>query len=169
MKAPSTLRGKRTQLRPAAPEDLDLLTAWLADPEVYRWWGGQPVPRATVERKYVGHRRPAVESFVIEVDGKPVGYAQYDRKPDGSVGVDMFLAALAQGRGLGPDAARTLALYLEREVGVPRITVDPVVANPRAVRAWARAGFRHERDVPDGPEGPAVLMVFAPRRHHAAV
>jgi hypothetical protein len=42
-----------------------------------------------------------------------------------------------------------------------RVTVDPAAANARAIRAWGKAGFVYERDRPDHPAGPAVLMTIA--------
>ena len=46
-------------------------------------------------------------------------------------------------------------------IGTPRIVTDPDPANIRAVRAYAKAGFRRERMV-DTPDGPALLMVRKP-------
>ena len=52
------------------------------------------------------------EDFVIEHDGEVVGYIQAveEDEPDfRHAGIDLFLRTDAQGRGLGPDAIRTLA------------------------------------------------------------
>ena len=54
----------------------------------------------------------------------------------------MFLVPAARDRGLGPDAARTLARWLLGTGTMRRLTVDPYVSNARAIRAWAKAGFR---------------------------
>ena len=69
----STLTDGELLLRPAVPEDLDLLAAWFTDPEVYGWWGGEPLSRETVAAKYVGARRPTVESLIVEQSGRPIG------------------------------------------------------------------------------------------------
>ena len=53
----------------------------------------------------------------------------------------MFVVPDARGRGIGPDAARTLADWLF-ERGLRRVTVDPYLWNSRAVAAWEKAGFR---------------------------
>ena len=45
--------------------------------------------------------------------------------------------------------------------GIPRAVTDPVPDNARAVRVYARAGFRSERLI-DMPDGPALLMVRDP-------
>ena len=60
--------------------------------------------------------------------------------PDGATGLDGYLVPEARGRGLMPDAARTLAQSLLAE-GWQSVTVDPYASNTRAVRAWEKAGF----------------------------
>jgi aminoglycoside 6'-N-acetyltransferase len=154
------IRGEHTTLRPATAADLDLLVGWFAEPEVYRWWDGAPKPPEEVAHKYTGGRRPQVESFIVEAGGVPVGYIQYGVGDATSGWLDMFLAPGARHRGLGPDAARALVRHLLEERGWRRVTVDPFLHNPRAIRAWEKAGFRAEREVPDHPGGPALLMAI---------
>ena len=89
------IRGERTVLRLVTEADLDLLASWFADPELYKWWGGAQVPREVVAEKYVGRRRPRVESFVIEADRRPIGYIQFHQgfepyHSPGEGGIDMF-------------------------------------------------------------------------------
>lgn len=79
-------------------------------------------------------------------------------------GIDLFLDRDHQGRGLGPDAIRTLARYLIAVRGHHRLTIDPAAANVRAVRAYERVGFRavgvmrrYERG-PDGTWHDGLLM-----------
>jgi aminoglycoside 6'-N-acetyltransferase len=155
-----TIRGVRTTLRPTTPADVDLLSDWLADPEVYRWWGGAPVARAMVAEQYVGVRQPDVETFVVETDGQPIGFLQYWRGEPRTGGLDVFLIPTRRGQGLGPDAARAVVSYLVDELGWQRVTVDPSVDNAGAIRAWERAGFQFERAWPEAPDGPAILMAI---------
>lgn len=39
---------------------------------------------------------------------------------------------------------------------------DPAIDNAQAISAWAKAGFRVERVVPDHPGGPSLLMAIEP-------
>jgi aminoglycoside 6'-N-acetyltransferase len=151
--------GDFVELRPAGPADLELLTGWLHDPEVYHWWGGRPVPEEEIQRKYVGGRSPEVTSYIIEEGGAPVGYAQSWRTDESSGGIDMFLSPAAQGRGLGTDAVRALAGFLTTTQGWRLVTADPEHGNARALSMWRKSGF-----VPSGrttEEGNAEF-VFRP-------
>lgn len=161
----STLIDGELSLRPAAAEDLDLLAAWFADPEVYGWWGGVPLSRETVAAKYTGARRPTVESLIVERSGRPIGYAQFHAENKRGGGLDMVLLPEFREQGIGSQAARLLVRHLRERLGWRRITVDPAVDNHRAIRAWEKGGFRAERVVPDGPEGPRLLMSQEDRAH----
>jgi Acetyltransferase (GNAT) domain len=78
------IRGEHTWLRHAVDSDLDLLTHWFADPDVYLWWGGEPIGRDRVSADYTGHRSPEVESFIVEAEGSPIGFLQYWRATERS-------------------------------------------------------------------------------------
>jgi aminoglycoside 6'-N-acetyltransferase len=134
------LHGRLTSIRPATDEDADLLVRWHADPDVSRYWDDETFTRdALLDRLAREH----VDPFVVEADGEPVGYLQAWREEDEPLrgGIDMFLIPEARGRGLGPDAGRTLARHLHEDRGFTRVTVDPYSWNERAIRAWRRAGF----------------------------
>jgi aminoglycoside 6'-N-acetyltransferase len=149
--------GELTALVPTSEDDLNLLASWFADPEVVEHWGGVAMSREEVAAKYVGRRRPQVESFLVHAHGVPVGYAQYWHAGADDGGIDMVLVPEARGRGLGPDAARALITYLCGTLGWRRVTVDPVATNLQAVRAWEKAGFRRMSD-----DGETLVMEYRP-------
>ncbi|MFF8597003.1 GNAT family N-acetyltransferase [Streptomyces sp. NPDC015220] len=138
----SVIEGDLTCLIPATEAHLPLLADWFADPEFVRNWGGQPLTRDEVAAKYTGRRRPDVESFLILAQTIPVGYAQYAPTGPGQGGIDMILLPQAQGKGLGPDAARALVRHLHTVLDWTQVTVDPEASNTHAIRAWTKAGFR---------------------------
>ena len=148
------VRGRLTTLRRAHEGDVDRLVAWHADPEVARYWDDETFTRAEMEERLA---RPDVEAWIVEEANLPVGYLQVHPE-----GLDMFLVPEARGRGIGPDAARAMALHLRKGRGRERVTVDPYAWNEGAVRAWERAGFvevsRHEADA-EHP-APWILMEF---------
>jgi aminoglycoside 6'-N-acetyltransferase len=137
---PPTIPGKRVLLRRLGPEDRPRLRAILADPEVARWWAPRGPDQAVDD---LFDAREVV--YAIEVDGVVVGAIEYSEEngPDyRHAGIDIFLNSTHQGQGLGGAAIRVLAGYLFDVRGHHRLTIDPAVANERAVRAYGRVGFR---------------------------
>jgi aminoglycoside 6'-N-acetyltransferase len=142
------LHGRLTEVRPATEDDADLLVAWHADPEVSRYWDDETFTREEILERL---RRPDVDSYVVEVDGRPVGFLQawWEGAEPRAGGIDMFVAPEARGCGYGSDAARTLTESLLAS-GWTGVTVDPYAWNETAVRAWRRTGFVEiERRPPD--------------------
>ena len=151
--------GEAVTLRLACEDDAPLISRWTRAPDVHEHWGGRALEVDEVRAKYCGRRAPAVVSYVVCLRDQPVGYLQaWQRKL--RYGLDMFLAAEAQGHGIGPRAARALALELTAAGWTP-LQVDPAVENAVAIRAWEVAGFRPtgERGHDNGRE--TRLMVFA--------
>jgi aminoglycoside 6'-N-acetyltransferase len=133
------LRGELTVVRTATAGDADLLVGWHADPEVARFWDGETFTREEMLDRLA---RADVDAFIVEAVGEAVGYLQAWREDDDAEGgIDMFLIPHARGRGLGPDAARTLVRHLRDERRWRRVTVDPYLWNEAAIRAWRRVGF----------------------------
>jgi len=148
------LHGERVVLRRLRDADRPRVRDILADPEVRRWWGSEPLEKDVddlFDDDAVG--------FAIEVDGEVVGWIQYveENEPDyRHAGVDLALGDRARDRGLGPDAIRAIARYLFEERGHHRLTIDPSAANLRAIRAYESVGFRRVgvmRQYERGPDG----------------
>lgn len=128
-------------------DDINLLVAWHADPEVSRFWDGKVYNREELLEKF-GRERWL--PFLVEEDGVPVGYLQQWWEEDSRVaGLDGFLIPSARGRRVMPRAARQLAERLLDE-GWEAVTVDPYAWNEQGIRGWANAGFvevsRHPAD-----------------------
>ena len=134
--------------RPATDDDVPLLVAWHADPEVSRYWDGDTF---TAEEMRERLRRSDVDMWIVEEHGAPVGYLQswWEPDPPKRGGLEGFVVPEARGRGVMPAAARSLAERLLEE-GWHSVTVDPYAWNERALRGWANAGFVEEsRHPPD--------------------
>jgi aminoglycoside 6'-N-acetyltransferase len=155
------VHGERTDVRPATADDADMLVAWHADPEVARFWDGETFTHDQMLERLARHD---VDAYIIESDGRPIGYLQAWRDDDlpGVAGLDMFLVPSARGRGSGPDAGRALARWLLGSGGLDQVTVDPYISNGRAVRGWEKAGFRRiAKAEPDEEHTkPWFLMVY---------
>jgi aminoglycoside 6'-N-acetyltransferase len=147
-----------TSVRPATDDDVDLLVGWHTELEVSRYWDDEIFSHEEMRARL---RRERVDAWIVESDGRPVGYLQswWEADEPRRGGLDGFLVPDARGRGLMPDAARSLATSL-LAAGWREVTVDPYAWNERALRGWARAGFvevsRHDAD--DEHPSPWVLM-----------
>lgn len=158
------LQGRRVSLRPPTVDDADALVDILAEPAVARWW--PPFDRARVLADLIA-RREAEEAFVIEHEGRIVGYIQAAEEVDPEfrhASIDLFLTTTSQGQGLGPDAIRVVAADLIDRRGHHRITIDPVAENTRAIAAYSKVGFRpvgilrQYQQMTDGTWADALLM-----------
>jgi aminoglycoside 6'-N-acetyltransferase len=135
------LRGESVVLRSLRVEDIPRLVEIGREPEVARWWTSVTTEKLTA--KAAG--RDDATGLAVLADGELVGMIQFheeDHPEYRSAGIDIFLSSAVHGRGLGTDAVRTLARWLVRERGHHRVTIDPAVENPAAVRAYEKAGFK---------------------------
>ena len=154
-----TLHGPRLRLRPLEPADLAALAAIRAEPGVRRWWG--ELRRGDLEPPCDG------DLLAIEVDGAVAGAISYEEVTDPhyrSAGIDVFLGAAWQGRGLGREAISLLVGHLIEDRGHHRLTIDPAASNERAIRCYEAVGFapvgvmrRYER-ADDGSWRDGLLM-----------
>ena len=120
------------------------------------WWH-ERLDLAGVAEKY-GRRVDGFEPthvFVIEHEGRPVGWIQWYLWADypahalqltaepAWAGMDLAIGELGMtGLGLGPVAIREfLDQIVFRNAGVSAVIADPEEANLRSVRAFQKAGF----------------------------
>jgi len=137
-----TLDGAQVRLRPIGPGDRAALVTVLSDPTVVEWWDTRGADNSADE---LIAGEPDWHVFAIEVDGEFAGSIQATEETDPDyrhAGIDIFMSARFQGRGLGTDAVRTLARWLLDERGHHRLTIDPAAANERAIRAYEKVGFK---------------------------
>ncbi|GER16519.1 GNAT family N-acetyltransferase [Variovorax boronicumulans] len=158
--------------RPLQSTDFAMLHDWLCRPHVAEWW--TPVPTlAEVEADFtpmLAHDSPD-RGYIALRDGQPLGFIQSyvvmgsgdgwweDERDPGARGIDQFLAQAEQlNRGLGSAMVRAFTDQLFADPAVTRIQTDPSPHNARAIRSYAKAGFRTLGEVVT-PDGPALLMV----------
>jgi aminoglycoside 6'-N-acetyltransferase len=135
------LHGDHVTLRPVAADDVPPLTELFAVPEVADWWPGENEPRL---RARLDTTDEGV-GFVIEVDGTLIGFVQYFEEDDPNyrhASIDIVLHPDWCNRGFGTDAVRTLCRHLFDDHAHHRVTIDPAVANARAIASYRKVGFR---------------------------
>lgn len=148
------LRGERVRLRPLEETDVPRLAEIAAEPEVAHWWLGLSADDLRELAGAVG----GVLAFAVEHEGELIGLAQVGEELDPDyrhANLDLFLTASRHGQGLGADTVRTLARWLFADRGHHRITIDPAVANERAIRSYERIGFRRVGVMRRYERGPA--------------
>jgi aminoglycoside 6'-N-acetyltransferase len=133
-----TLEAGGIRLRPLHEADLDSLVGVLGRTGVREWWGAlDEAARADLWNDGT--------AFAIEIDGALAGWLGFNEETDPDyrhASLDVFLAPEYHGRGLGPKALWLAARWLVAERGHHRLTIDPAVANERAIRAYSAVGFR---------------------------
>jgi aminoglycoside 6'-N-acetyltransferase len=119
---------------------------WLCAPHVAAWWH-QPLDLAGVHAKY-GPRVDGGEPthvFVIEYDGRPVGWIQWylwSDYPEHARQLSAELAAAGIDLGLGTAAScEFLAQIVFRNRRVTAVITDPEEGNLRSLGAFRKAGF----------------------------
>jgi len=159
-----------------------MLTEWLAEPGVARWWH-HDASLAGVERDFgpsVRGEEPG-EDLVVLADGEPIGLLQRSRigdypedlaefsalvpVPPGAVTIDYLVADPARrGRGLG---TRLVGLAVARTwtelSDASAVLVAVVAGNVASWRALEKAGLRRvaEGDMtPDNPVDPPLHYVY---------
>jgi aminoglycoside 6'-N-acetyltransferase len=148
--------------RPLGRSDFPLLEQWLSAPHVDAWWR-EGLDLAGVAEKF-GPRVDGAEPthvFVIEQDGRPIGWIQWYLWADypahalqlaaepASAGMDLAIGELGMtGLGLGPAAIRAfLEQIVFRNASVSAVIADPEEKNLRSLRAFQKAGFRVTKTV----------------------
>ena len=113
----------------------------MQDPTVERWWGKYDQGKVVAEMI----EDDEAFYFAVEWSGSLAGVIAYSEEDDPMyrhAAIDIALAERFQGRGIGPDAIRTLASHLFDGRGHHRLTIDPAEANVNAIKAYERVGFQ---------------------------
>lgn len=151
------IRGTLVTLRPATIHDRRMIYEWLAHSDVTADMMGPPIyPEHTIPTwqdfcndyilHYFNDDSPELgRCFVIMFKSEAVGQVNYNKidKCDKRTELDTWMSSqLNCGKGFGPDALVTLCKYLFLKFGVLECFIKPSERNPRAIRAYEKAGFK---------------------------
>lgn len=137
-----------------ADEEIPLFFEWATQSDATPYWYGKlqgdyvPTFKEFLKewKKYYfdGSAPEKGRCFVILIDDKAIGQVNYneiDRKND-SVELDIIIAEdRYKNKGYGTDALQTLSKYLFLVMDIQKCWIDVVQTNPRAIRAYQKAGF----------------------------
>lgn len=149
-----TLETERLLLRPLEEADLDAYAAIMADPEVCRYLGHEPLTRDDAWRSmamFLGHeqlRGWTNNAVVLKQTGELLGRCGLWR-PEGWPGLEVgwTFGRFAWGQGFATEAAAAW-----RDYAFEALDVDELVSvihrdNLRSVRVAERIGHRYLRDI----------------------
>jgi RimJ/RimL family protein N-acetyltransferase len=156
---------------PLEMRDLPVLREWMGRAHVSEWW--RPTPSvAELRAEYLIGSRGAdrVRAFIAHRGSQAVGFIQCyvamgsgdgwwaEVTDPGVRGIDQFLAdPSCLGKGIGSAMISAFADFLFEDPRVTAIQADPSPSNQRAIRSYAKAGFRGVT-VMKTPDGEAFLM-----------
>ena len=165
-----TITGDRVTLRPVTAADADGLWETVHDPEGHDLTAtAASFTREQIEAWCASRAEQDDRLDLAVVDAATGEYAgevvlnEHDPETD-SANVRIALRGPAwYGRGLGSEAIRLVVDHALRTMGLQRLTLAVLARNPRARRAYEKAGFRAVRDyVEDGEDWVAMEV----RRSH---
>lgn len=147
---------------PLSRRDLPLIRHWLQQPHVSTWWGDPDEQFAHIANDLSNadmslHLVSLGQApFAFVQRWTPGNWGEYVDQPTGTVGIDAFIGEagmLNAGHGSRMISAFMDTLFAN---GAPRIIIDPNPDNTRAIRAYAKAGFRECG--PTDTSGTVLLM-----------
>ncbi|WP_346014184.1 GNAT family N-acetyltransferase [Sporosarcina sp. E16_8] len=151
------------QVRELERVDKVLLSKWLTDPEILRYYEGRdnPFNFEKVEQEFFEDEENVMRCLV-EFSGIPIGYVQiyiveeeeklaygYADSSQNIYGMDQFIGESAYwNKGIGTQLVRAMVTYLTEDKGADRIVMDPQTWNERAIRCYEKCGFEKVKLLP---------------------
>ena len=141
----SAIKDSKIHLRPATPEDRDLVFGWRNIPEIIALGSSQKPVSALEHSDWFGSilRSRNCRLFIILLDDVPIGQVRFEIKENDHAEISIFLITGSTGRGLGavsinkscrlafasfPEASCIVAFVRKNNVG--------------SLRAFGKAGFK---------------------------
>jgi diamine N-acetyltransferase len=139
MAGSSTADVAHRRLRPAAEHDVDFVLAVEADPDTAPF-----LADATREYHLGLMADPRVHHFVVEADGRDVGFVMAETDERNRAVNLRRIAVAEKGRGHGRAALRLTLRWAFEERGAHRVYLDVKPHNERARALYRSEGFQEE-------------------------
>lgn len=166
-----TLETERLILRPFVVEDAAAMHCLVyGDPEVARYYSGEPITLDQVERRmlwwslYAERREDGLSAVTLKEDGRVIGVcglqlfiADWARLPEDPpsphakllVELSYALGKEYWGKGYAYEAARACIEYAFRDLKLPRLINAVNESNRPSIELMRRLGFRVARNLSD--------------------
>jgi len=151
------LAGKRVNLRPLVRGDLVYLRKWSEDAEIRGLIGEvAPMSKADCEKFLKKVRADAARAWfmvIMKENNKVIGEAGLLRMDRTWRTTDISVIIWEReewGKGYGSEAILLLLDYAFRQLNFHRVAIGVVGFNERALRFWAKTGFKNEGVQRDG-------------------
>ena len=152
------------RIRTLTDKDFSLMFKWLTDERVLAFYHGRDKKYTleSLKKHYTEKWKDEVLRVIIEYNNLPIGYGQiykmYDElyteyhyeKTDKIVyGMDQFIGEPEYwSKGIGSNYIKMVFEFLKKERSADAVIVDVRKNNPRAIRAYQKAGFNIIKDLP---------------------
>lgn len=170
---------KQVSFRMMKKDDLVLMLKWLTDERVLEFYDGRDKKYTlkTICEHYTEQWADELYRFIIEYNTIPIGYAQiyrvqgelfdeynYHKTDEKIYAMDQFIGEPEYwSMGIGTEYCRIACQYLQTEMCADGVILDPRKNNPRAIRAYQKAGFKIIKELPEhelheGKKEDCILM-----------
>ncbi|ELP67124.1 GNAT family N-acetyltransferase [Streptomyces turgidiscabies] len=142
------LTGERAVLRPFAEDDVPVMARILVDPEVIRLTGS-PTEAFDPDRLRAWYTTRNAQTdrldlgIVDRASGELVGEVVLNEWDESNLNCNFRILVGAGGRdrGVGTEAVRLIVGHAFEQLGLHRVSLHVFAFNPRARRAYEKAGF----------------------------
>ena len=159
----------RLRLRDLTNDDLPLIERWLHAEHVRGTWGDPTANLRLLREPPASGNRQAI----IEADGHDVGIVLWQHPtreeldvagladiPTSVIDIEIMIGEVdAQGRGSGSTAINRVAELALSDPTIPFLMACARLDNLASQRAFAKAGFRKDREFDDVPNGLHLLLL----------
>lgn len=147
------LYGERVRLRAIERADLPTFVRWFNDPDVRQYLLMFEPMSLAMEERWFDNRLNREDDYLFGIEAQVdeawihIGNTGLHRV-DWKNRLTTFGIALGEkaywGRGYGTAATRTILQFAFGELNLHRVELDVYDFNPRGIRCYEKAGFRHE-------------------------
>ncbi|GIN87692.1 N-acetyltransferase [Heyndrickxia sporothermodurans] len=160
------LRNKNLAIRKMAELDFPLMTKWLSDKNVLKYYGDpdHPFDSEKVIKKYLPRVQGKISIIpcIIEYKQQEIGFIQYYlisnqqlndygyKNHKRTFGIDQFIGETDYwSKGIGTDLVQAILHFLFTKLKAERVILDPHLDNIRAIRCYEKCGFKKLKELPN--------------------